>query len=369
MNTVYVYDHLRTPRGRGRPDGALHEVPPVHLAAGLLASLRARNGFPGEAIDDVGLGIVMPVGEQGADLTRTALLAAGYGDSVTGYQVNRFCTSGLDTVKFGHALIASGQADAVIGGGVESMSRVPIGADGGAAYVDPRIGLTHPYIPNGVAADLMATLHGITRDDVDAYAVESQRRAAEAAADGRFARSLDPVKDVIGQTLLTHDEAGRPGTTLADLAKLKPAFAGLGAEGFDRIVLQRYPSLRAIEHVHTGEGRLELGEVGAGGAGPHGLVMGEQGLADDVLHRVDRLREPPAGRRLGRTALALDCVGVHVVTREAVQRGHQVGRDTVRNVGMGHADARIHVRRAAIGADGHPRHRLDPAADHRVRLP
>jgi len=252
MNTVYVYDHLRTPRGRGRPDGALHEVPPVHLAAGLLASLRARNGFAGEAIDDVGLGIVMPVGEQGADLTRTALLAAGYGDTVTGFQVNRFCTSGLDTVKFGHALIASGQADAVIGGGVESMSRVPIGADGGAAYVDPRIGVTHPYIPNGVAADLMATLNGFTRDDVDAYAVESQRRAAEAVAGGRFAKSINPVKDVIGQTLLIHDEAVRPGTTLADLAKLKPAFAGVGAEGFDRIVLQRYPSLRAIEHVHTG---------------------------------------------------------------------------------------------------------------------
>ena len=158
MNDVFVYDHVRTPRGKGRPDGALHGTTPVRLAAHVLRGLRERNGFDADEIDDVGLGVVMPVGEQGADITRAALLAAGYGDGVTGYQLNRFCTSALDTLKMGHALIAAGQAEAVIGGGVESMSRVAIGSDGGATYTDPAIGRHHPYIPNGVAADLMATL-------------------------------------------------------------------------------------------------------------------------------------------------------------------------------------------------------------------
>jgi acetyl-CoA C-acetyltransferase len=252
MNDVFVYDHVRTPRGKGRPEGALHATPPVRLAVQVLQGLRARNGFDPDQIDDVGLGVVMPVGEQGADITRAALLAAGYGDGVTGYQLNRFCTSALDTLKMGHALIAAGQAEAVIGGGVESMSRVAIGSDGGATYTDPSIGRYHPYIPNGVAADLMATLGGFTRDDLDAYACESQRRAGAAQAGGYFDRSLLPVLDELGQVVLARDEALRPGTTLADLAKLKPVFAGLGEEGFDAIVLQRYPQLAAIEHLHTG---------------------------------------------------------------------------------------------------------------------
>ncbi|MFY9477406.1 MAG: acetyl-CoA C-acetyltransferase [Aquabacterium sp.] len=252
MNDVFVYDHVRTPRGKGRPEGALHATPPVRLAAQVLQGLRARNGLDPDQIDDVGLGVVMPVGEQGADIARAALLAAGYGDGVTGYQLNRFCTSALDTLKMGHALIAAGQAEAVIGGGVESMSRVAIGSDGGATYTDPTIGRQHPYIPNGVAADLMATLGGFTRDDLDAYACESQRRAGAAQAGGYFDRSLLPVLDELGQVVLARDEALRPGTTLADLAKLKPVFTGLGEEGFDAIVLQRYPQLAAIEHLHTG---------------------------------------------------------------------------------------------------------------------
>lgn len=252
MEEAYIYDHVRTPRGRGRADGALHEVTPVQLAACVLAGLRMRNAIDAAQIDDVSLGIVMPVGEQGADLTRTALLVAGYGDGVAGSQLNRFCTSGLDTVRNGHALISAGQAQAVIGGGVESMSRVAIGSDGGAAYVDPRVGALYPYIPNGVAADLMATLDGCTREELDAYAMQSQRRAAIAQDEGRFARSLLPVPDVIGQPLLERDEANRRETTAADLAKLKPAFAAAGAEGFDAIVLQRYPQLKAVEHLHTG---------------------------------------------------------------------------------------------------------------------
>lgn len=193
----------------------------------------------------------MPVGEQGADLTRSALLMAGYGDGVPGYQVNRFCTSGLDALKFGVGLVASGQADAVIGGGVESMSRVAIGSDGGAAYTDPLVGLQFPYVPNGVCADLMATLDGFTREDLDGYALDSQRRAAAAAAGNRFRRSLVAVQDRFGSQLLAQDEALRPATTLEDLGKLKPAFVTAGDTGYDGIVLRRYPQLEAVRHLHT----------------------------------------------------------------------------------------------------------------------
>jgi acetyl-CoA C-acetyltransferase len=252
MNNVYIYDHVRTPRGRGRFDGALHTVPPVHLAATVLHALKERNQIDPDDIEDVGLGVVMPIGEQGADITRSALLMAHYGEDVSGYQLNRFCTSGLDTVKMGFGLIGSGQADAVIGGGVESMSRVAIGSDGGSAYTDTTIGRQYPYIPNGVCADLMAALDGFSRDDIDAYAVESQRRAGIAQEDGRFNASLVPVKNAFGETLLQRDELVRPGMTLADLAKLKPSFIAAGDSGFDSIVLRRYPQLESIPHIHTG---------------------------------------------------------------------------------------------------------------------
>ncbi|RKJ96283.1 acetyl-CoA C-acetyltransferase [Alicycliphilus denitrificans] len=252
MQDVFIYDHVRTPRGKGRSGGALHPITPVQLASQTLRALRERNGFDPRAIDDVGLGVVMPIGEQGADIARVALLEAGYGDTVSGYQLNRFCTSALDTVKMGFGLIASGQADAAIGGGVESMSRVTIGSDGGAVYTDPDIGKRYPYIPNGVAADLMAALDGITRDEVDAYAVESQRRATQAVDAGWFDASLVPVRDRLGQVVLARDEAHRPGTTPADLAKLPPVFDKPGALGYDAIVLRRYPQLDRIEHIHTG---------------------------------------------------------------------------------------------------------------------
>ena len=252
MQDVYIYDHLRTPRGKGRPDGALHPVTPVELAAQVLRGLRERHALDPTQIEDVGLGVVMPVGEQGADITRAALLLAGYGDSATGFQINRFCTSSLDALKMGFGLVASGQADAFIGGGVESMSRVAIGSDGGAVYTDPTVGSRYPYIPNGVAADLMAALDGVDRAGVDAYAMESQRRAAQAQAEGRFDGSLLPVRDRLGRVVLARDEANRPGTGMDDLARLKPAFAGLGELGYHAIVLQRYPQLARIEPVHTG---------------------------------------------------------------------------------------------------------------------
>ncbi len=248
---AFIFDHVRTPRGKGRPDGALHEVTPLRLASQVLSALRERNRLDPSLVDDVGLGVVMPLGEQGADLTRFALLDAGYGDSVPGFQVNRFCTSGLDAVNAAAAAVASGQARAAIGGGVESMSRVAIGSDGGPCYTDPDLTRRYPYMPNGVAADLMATLEGVTREECDAFAAESQRRAARARDNGFFRRSLIGVRDVIGNVLLESDEAIRAATTEADLARLKPAFAGVGEHGFDTVALQRYPHLEALEHIHT----------------------------------------------------------------------------------------------------------------------
>jgi acetyl-CoA C-acetyltransferase len=252
MNQVFLYDHVRTPRGKGRPDGALHPATPLRLATTVLQALKERNHIDPGDIEDVALGVVMPIGEQGADITRSALLAAGYGDTVSGYQLNRFCTSGLDSVKLGFGLIASGQADAVIGGGVESMSRVAIGSDGGAAYTDPTLGRDYPYVPNGVCADLMATLDGFSRDELDAYAVQSQQRASVARAEGRFSGSLVPVHDRFGEVMLAQDEAIRPATTVEDLAKLKPSFSAAGEAGFDSIVLRRYPHLEGVRHMHTG---------------------------------------------------------------------------------------------------------------------
>lgn len=248
---VFIYDHVRTPRGKARPDGALHTVTPVRLAATVLRALRERNEIVPSDLGDVGLGVVMPVGEQGADITRYALLEAGYGDIAAGYQLNRFCTSALDTVKLGAALVASGQAEAAIGGGVESMSRVSIGSDGGACYTDPDLARRFPYMPNGVCADLMATLDGFSRQELDTYALESQRRAGKAIKDGKFTGSLVPVNDAFGRLLLAQDEAPRPTIEMADLAKLKPAFAAIGAVGFDAIAQLRYPQVECIQHLHT----------------------------------------------------------------------------------------------------------------------
>jgi acetyl-CoA C-acetyltransferase len=229
----------------------LQSITPVELASQVLIALKDRNQLDTRQIEDVGLGIVMPIGEQGADLTRFALLNAGYGEHVAGYQINRFCTSALDAVNQAAGLIRAGQADAAIGGGVESMSRVPIGSDGGACYTDPRLATRFPYVPNGVAADLMAALGGFSRSDVDAFAADSQRRAQHARNAGHFDKSLVVVRDVMGEPVLARDEAIRPGTTLSDLAQLKPAFAEMGEAGYDAIVQQRYSHVEKIDHIHT----------------------------------------------------------------------------------------------------------------------
>lgn len=250
---VYVYDAFRTPRGRGR-GGALHGVKPISLVVGLLRALQDRNpSLDPERIDDLILGVVSPLRDQGADIARIAAVAAGLPDTVAGLQMNRFCASGLEAVNTASQKVASGWESLVLAGGVESMSRVPMGSDGGAWANDPETNLTTGFVPQGIGADLIATLEGFTREDVDAFAVESQRRAATAWDEGRFARSIVPVLDRNGQTILDHDEHIRRGTTLESLGKIKPAFAALGAQaGFDAVALQKYHWVDWIDHVHTG---------------------------------------------------------------------------------------------------------------------
>jgi len=251
MTDVFIYDHVRTPRGKGKADGALAEITPVQLAAQMLQAVRNRNQLDSQLIEDVLLGCVVPVGEQGGNIARVAALVAGFDDSVPGMQLNRYCGSGLEAVNFAAAKVGSGQVDMAIGGGVESMSRVPMGSDGGAMALDPQVAFKMHFTMQGVSADLLATLHGFTREQCDAYAVESQRRAAQAWANGWFDRSVVPVKDVLGLPVLAKDEAIRPDTTLESLAALKPAFLEMGTQyGFDGVALLKYPQLEAIAHMH-----------------------------------------------------------------------------------------------------------------------
>src|SRR5258708_32286704 len=228
MTDAFIYDHVRTPRGRGKVDGALHEVTALNLATQALAALKDRNSLGRAMVDDVVMGCVDPVGEGVGDIARVAAICAGYGDGVPGVQINRFCASGLDAVNFAAAEVMSGQHDMTVGGGVESMSRVGIGASGGAWPVDPAIALKSYFMPEGISADLIAPKYGFSRDDVDAYAVESQKRAASAWDDGRFKNSVMPVKDVNGITILAKDEHMRPTTTMQSLAALQPAFVQMG---------------------------------------------------------------------------------------------------------------------------------------------
>jgi acetyl-CoA C-acetyltransferase len=251
MPDAFIYDHVRTPRGRGKVDGALHEVTALNLASQALGAIKSRNELDTAQVDDVVMGVVDPVGEAAADIARTAALVAGYGDSVAGVQINRFCASGLDAVNFAAAQIISGQQDMAVGGGVESMSRVGIGSAGGAWAVDPSIAVAHYFLPQGISADLIATKYGYSRDDVDAYAVESQKRAAAAWDEGRFNRSVTPVKDVNGLTILAKDEHMRPGTTMQSLAALQPSFVQMGElGGFDAVAIQAHPEVEFVNHVH-----------------------------------------------------------------------------------------------------------------------
>src|SRR5438445_2655038 len=279
MPDAFIYDHVRTPRGRGKADGALHEVTALNLATQALAAVRERNKLDPALVDDVVLGCVDPVAEAGGDIARVAALTAGYGNGVPGVQINRFCASGLDAVNFAAAEIMSGQHEMTIGGGVESMSRVGIGASGGAWPMDPSMAVPAYFMPQGVSADLIATKYGFSRDDVDAYAVQSQQRAAKAWDEGRFNKSVVPVKDINGLTILAKDEHMRPTTTMQSLGQLQPAFVVMGQMGgFDAVAIQSHPEVEKINYVHhagnssgivDGAGAVLLGSKDAGAK--HGL--------------------------------------------------------------------------------------------------
>ncbi|MER5812154.1 acetyl-CoA C-acetyltransferase [Streptomyces sp. NPDC002033] len=249
---AYVYDAIRTPRGRGKANGALHGTKPIDLVVGLIHALRERNpGLDPAAIDDIVLGVVGPVGDQGSDIARVAAIAAGLPDTVAGVQENRFCASGLEAVNLAAAKVRSGWEDLVLAGGVESMSRVPMASDGGAWFNDPMTNWDVNFVPQGIGADLIATIEGFTRRDVDEYAALSQERAAAAIKDGRFGKSVVPVTDRNGLVVLDHEEFVRPGTTADSLARLKPSFADIGElGGFDAVALQKYHWIEKIDHVH-----------------------------------------------------------------------------------------------------------------------
>ena len=250
MADAYIFDAVRTPRGKGRKDGSLHEITALSLATQVLEALRDRNSLDTSAVDDVILGCVAPVGEQGSDISRTAVLNADYAETTAGVQVNRFCASGLEACNMAAAKVMTGEAGMAIGGGVESMSRVPMGSDGGAWPLDPSSAFKTYFAPQGIGADLIATLYGFSRDDVDAYAVESQKRAAHAWSEGRFNKSVVAVKDQLGLPILARDEHMRPETTMQSLASLNPAFQMPGDMAFDAVVTQRYPQVERVNHVH-----------------------------------------------------------------------------------------------------------------------
>ena len=251
MPEAYIYDHVRTPRGRGKPDGALHEVTALRLAETALRALKDRNGLDTARVDDVVLGCVDPVGEAGGDIARAAALVADYGTHVPGVQINRFCASGLDAINFAAAQVMAGQHDMTVGGGVESMSRIGIGASGGAWPVDPAIAVKSFFMPQGISADLIATKYGFSRDACDAYAVESQKRSAQSWNEGLFRNSVVPVRDINGITLLDRDEHMRPSTDMQSLGQLKPSFVQMGQMGgFDAVAVDAHPDVEAVDHVH-----------------------------------------------------------------------------------------------------------------------
>lgn len=250
MSEAYIIDAIRTPRGKGKKDGSLYEVKPISLLTGLLHELQHRHQLDTSKVDDIVLGCVTPVGDQGADIAKTAAVAAGWNDDVAGVQINRFCASGLEAVNMAAMKVRSGWEDLVVAGGVESMSRVPMGSDGGPWALDPETNLHSGFVPQGIGADLIATLDGYTREDVDHFALHSQQKATQAQASGYFKKSVIPVKDKAGVVILAEDEFIKPNTTAEGLAKLNPSFEMMGQMGFDAVALQKYPEAQKIHHVH-----------------------------------------------------------------------------------------------------------------------
>jgi acetyl-CoA C-acetyltransferase len=357
MTEALIYDAVRTPRGKGKR-GALHSVKPVTLAAGLLRALAERNRLNTSAVDDVVLGVVSPVGEQGADLARTAVLAAGWDIRPAGMQLNRFCASGLEAVNLAAAKVAAGFEDLVVAGGVESMSRVPMGSDGGAWITDPETSLATGFVPQGVSADLIASLEGFTRTDVDAFAVTSQAKAAEAREKGYFARSLVPVMDQNGTLLLDRDEAVRPATNLQELGRLKPSFAFSGDLGFDSVAIDRYPRVERIDHVHTpgnssqivdGAAAMLIGNERAGRE--QGLTPRARVLAAAVIGAEPTIMltapAPAARKALDRAGLTLDDIDLFEINEAFASVVLKFQRD------LGIPEEKINPNGGAI-AFGHP---------------
>jgi len=324
MTEAFIYDAIRTPRGKGKKDGSLYEVKPVNLLAGVLSELQRRNGFDTALVDDVVMGVVSPIGEQGSVIAKVAALKAGWDFRASGVQVNRFCASGLEAVNMAAQKVRSGWEDLVVAGGVESMSRVPIGSDGGAWAQDPETNSATGFVPQGVGADLIATLEGFTRADVDAFAMESQKRAAKAREAGYFERSVVPVKDFLDQTILAQDEFIKPHTTLEGLASLKPAFEQMGGMGFDQVALTRYPQVERIHHVHhagnssgivDGAAAVLVGSEAAGKA--HGLtprariVSAALSGADPTIMLTGPM--PAARKALAKAGLTIDQIDLFEV--------------------------------------------------------
>ncbi len=358
MTEAYVFDALRTPRGKGKKDGTLHEVKPIDLLAGLLTELQTRHRFDTAAVDDVVMGIVSPVGEQGSVLPKVAALKAGWDFRCAGVQVNRFCASGLEAVNLAAQKVRSGWEDLVVAGGVESMSRVPIGSDGGAWAQDPATNSATLFVPQGIGADLIATLDGYTRADVDAFALESQRRATAARAAGYFKNSVVPVRDFIGQTILAEDEFIKPHTTLEGLGALKASFEQLGGMGFDAVALQRYPQVERIHHVHhagnssgivDGAAAVLIGNEAAAKA--HGLtprariVATALSGADPTIMLTGPV--PAAKKSLARAGMTIDQIDLFEVNEAFAA----VPMRFMRELGVPHD--KVNVNGGAI-AMGHP---------------
>ena len=358
MTEAYVFDAIRTPRGKGKKDGSLYEVKPVTLLAGLLTDLQQRHQFDTAQVDDVVMGVVSPVGDQGAVLPKVAALKAGWDFQCAGVQINRFCASGLEAVNMAAQKVRSGWEDLVVAGGVESMSRVPIGSDGGAWAQDPQTNSDTLFVPQGIGADLIATLEGFTRDDVDAFALESQRRAATARAAGYFKGSVVPVTDFLGQTILEEDEFIKPHTTLEGLASLKPAFEHLGGMGFDAVALQRYPQVERIHHVHhagnssgivDGATAVLIGSEGAGKT--HGLTPRARIVAvalsgaDPTIMLTGPM--PAARKALAKAGLTIDQIDLFEVNEAFAA----VPMKFMKEMGVPHD--KVNVNGGAI-AMGHP---------------
>ncbi|WP_322987866.1 acetyl-CoA C-acetyltransferase [Hoeflea sp.] len=335
MTEAYIYDHVRTPRGRGKPDGALHEVTPISLGITVLQALRDRNTLDTSCVDDVVMGVVMPIGEQGQCLPRVAALAAGYAETVAGVQVNRFCASGLEATNMGAAKVMAGQADMVVTGGVEAMSRIPILSDGGAWGADPEIARATNFVPQGISADLIASCWNYDRTALDSLAAESHRRATQAWAEGRFDRSVVAVRDRVGDVLLDRDETIRPATTVESLSTLHPSFTSMGEKwGFDQLALNRYPDLGAISHVHhagnssgivDGAAAILIGNKEAGqaaGMAPRARIraFAEVGSEPTIMLTAPSFAAEKALKRAGMSASDIDLFEVNEAFAAVVLR-------------------------------------------------